>query len=628
MNTIRQGDCIEQMNALEAGSANLVFADPPFNIGYEYDVYRDKLGREKYLDWSREWMGAVHRLLADNGTFWLAIGDEYAAELKIEAQQLGFHCRSWVIWYYTFGVNCKRKFTRSHAHLFHFVKDPDNFVFRAEALENRIPSARQLVYNDSRANPDGRLPDDTWIIRPADAAGEMDDEEYVTIDAPPQRDDQQTWTLRPQDIQDCFSTEEDTWYFPRVAGTFKERAGFHGCQMPEQLLGRIIRICSEEGGLVVDPFSGSGTTVAVAKKLGRRYLAFDLSEQYVTQGSQRLDVIRVGDPLVGSPEPTMSAPKTSSDRLDRSSARLVRASRAKRKDERSSGKERGAAVRNWDSSVLAANAEAVDIDRQIRLTNDGLIAAFAATHDGFSADRVIADPLLNENFIAACTANGLIGTPRIWNTLLFRLRKAGRLADIPTQKRTTFEWTECDPFLFASEIAWRTLLDEEMAESLDEILCDPQIAEEFDRTASRLAPGFQPLEYRWAALKIRKQSKIARVRSEEYPKLRFGKSVVLDEFDESIVPEGAGVYMIGDPRTTKKQLYGGEAINLRGRLSRQFDGPLRELWHEYADSRGIEPARLQLRFRRTEADASQMMSWQSRLVRQFKPILNLCNEVR
>jgi site-specific DNA-methyltransferase (adenine-specific) len=52
--------------------------------------------------------------------------------------------------------------------------------------------------------------------------------------------------------------DEDTWYFSRVCGTFKERKGSHGCQMPEQLLGRIIRVCSNPGEIVLDPFAGSG----------------------------------------------------------------------------------------------------------------------------------------------------------------------------------------------------------------------------------------------------------------------------------------------------------------------------------------------------------------------------------
>src|SRR5262249_47233877 len=163
-----------------------------------------------YLQWSRDWMAEVCRVLKATGTFWLAIGDEYAAEAKLIAQNdLKLTCRSWVIWYYTFGVNCTKKFSRSHAHLFHFVTYSEQFTSNSEAI--RVPSARQLVYADARANPVGRLPDDTWV-------------------------------LRPQDLAEGFKADEDTWYFPRVAGTFKERAGFHGCQMPEQLLGRIIRV--------------------------------------------------------------------------------------------------------------------------------------------------------------------------------------------------------------------------------------------------------------------------------------------------------------------------------------------------------------------------------------------------
>jgi len=281
-NQICQQDCIAGMQQLPDGCVDLAFADPPFNIGYEYDVYDDRRQVEEYLDWSARWMREVVRVLKPNGTFWLAIGDEFAAELKVLMQrELGLVCRSWVVWYYTFGVNCKLKFSRSHAHLFHMVKDPRDFVFNVEDI--RVPSARQLVYGDRRANPKGRLPDDTWI-------------------------------LRPQDAPFAFQPDEDTWYFPRVCGTFKERAGWHGCQMPEQLLGRIIRACSHEGGMVLDPFGGSGTTLAVAKKLKRQYLGFELSEQYAQQIQARLDKITPGDPLEGAPEPLVSAPDTANGR--------------------------------------------------------------------------------------------------------------------------------------------------------------------------------------------------------------------------------------------------------------------------------------------------------------------------
>jgi DNA modification methylase len=280
--SISNQDCIAGLKNIEDGVVDLAFADPPFNIGYDYDVYHDKLESENYLAWSRDWTAEVVRVLKPNGTFWLAIGDEYAAELKVMLQrEHKLTCRSWVVWYYTFGVNCKTKFSRSHAHLFHMLKQADDFTFNTDAI--RVPSARQLVYGDGRANPTGRLPDDTWI-------------------------------LRPQDVPESFTPGEDTWYFPRVCGTFKERAGWHGCQMPEQLLGRIIRACSNPGELVLDPFAGSGTTLAVAKKLGRRYLGFELSAEYAQRAEARLRTIESGDPLDGAPEPLISVPTTARGR--------------------------------------------------------------------------------------------------------------------------------------------------------------------------------------------------------------------------------------------------------------------------------------------------------------------------
>jgi len=309
-NQLYHRDCLEGLREVEDGTVDLVFADPPFNIGYEYDNYDDGLQAEQYLEWSRRWTAEVVRVLKPDGTFWLAIGDEYAAELKVMLTgEHGLTCRSWVIWYYTFGVNCKHKFSRSHAHLFYTVKNPKRFTFNADAI--RVPSARQLVYGDRRANPRGRLPDDTWI-------------------------------LRPQDLPDGFQPDQDTWYFPRVCGTFKERAGWHGCQMPEQLLGRVIRACSHEGERVLDPFAGSGTTLAVAKKLKRHFLGFELSESYCEQIRTRLAAVRPGDPLEGAPEPLVSAPSTAEgkrleDRHARGDASLRRRLRVAKQQRRLPG---------------------------------------------------------------------------------------------------------------------------------------------------------------------------------------------------------------------------------------------------------------------------------------------------
>src|ERR1700757_2802917 len=89
LNSIVQGDCVKSLSKLPAESVDLAFADPPFNIGYEYDVYHDRRGREEYLSWSDRWLSAVRRVLKPHGSFYIAIGDEFAAELKVRLDALG-----------------------------------------------------------------------------------------------------------------------------------------------------------------------------------------------------------------------------------------------------------------------------------------------------------------------------------------------------------------------------------------------------------------------------------------------------------------------------------------------------------------------------------------------------------
>ncbi len=237
-NQIIAGDCIELLNNAEEPFADLVFADPPFNIGYQYDKYHDKVEKNNYLAWSRDWMAACVKALKPHGSFYIAIGDEYAAHIRIIGEELGLTPRNWIIWHYTFGQQTKAKFARSHAHLFYFVKDPKDYVFNDLAV--RLPSDRQLIYNDKRSNPTGKLPNDVWTN------------------------------------------------FSRVCGTFSERQRWHPCQMPELLLGRIIAASSNPGDLVLDPFNGSGTTAAAALQLGRQYCGIDVSEDYVQNTRIRL----------------------------------------------------------------------------------------------------------------------------------------------------------------------------------------------------------------------------------------------------------------------------------------------------------------------------------------------------
>ena len=567
---IHNKDCIKGMKKIPEGAVDLVFADPPFNIGFEYDQYEDKLESEQYIAWSRDWIEQVHRILKPNGTFWLAIGDEYAAELKVTSQEVGFHCRSWVIWYYTFGVNCKKKFTRSHAHLFHFVKDKNDFAFNHDDLDLRVPSARQLVYNDARANPKGRMPDDTWI-------------------------------LRPQDLNDGFNPDEDTWYFPRVAGTFKERAGFHGCQMPEQLLGRIIRACSSSGDVVVDPFSGSSTTLAVAKKLDRQFFGFELSKDYKRLGTKRLESISVGDPLNGAQEPNMSAPKT--------------------------GAKKNKAGKKSKKEFLPLFPDEKASHDELAVEAVGVAEAFAASNQGFSVDRLVADPVLNEDFQLACDRRSVPGTHAERNRFLFRVRKSGKLKSmgVNTTARTKIDWQQISPFVFGSEIAWRQISNKYCNLGLDEIFCDPRIATQFDRIAAKFAPGYEPLDYRWAALKLRKEGSSARRRATMQNSKSFGiaplkskslakfESVALADLVSGDVAEGPGVYVVRDANA--KAVYAGEAEQLRHRIAYQFAGDQLELWMQ-------RDRQLQICILPVETTLDYRLARQSLLLKWHKPVWN------
>jgi site-specific DNA-methyltransferase (adenine-specific) len=241
-----RGDCLRVMEKIKPESIDLVFADPPFNIGYIYDGYKDNLEPKEYLSWCASWMEGCYRIMKPTASMFVAIGDEYAAEIKKILDQK-MQMRNWIIWTYNFGVHSKYKFGRDHTHILYYIKDKNNtrntrqpkYKFNREEI--LIPSARQTTYNDKRANAGGRVPGDVW-------------------------------------------------HFPRVCGTFKERNQFgHKCQMPEDLLARIISVSTDKGDVVFDPFAGTGTTAAVANKLGRKFITCDISKKYIAGVLRRIE---------------------------------------------------------------------------------------------------------------------------------------------------------------------------------------------------------------------------------------------------------------------------------------------------------------------------------------------------
>jgi site-specific DNA-methyltransferase (adenine-specific) len=235
------GDCVEVMPTIESGSVRLVFADPPYNQDVDFGPhYNNRMSPEKYLALARAWIPAVARLLAPDGSFWLLVPHEWDWQLIPLAIGAGLQFRQRVIWYETFGVNCKQKFNRCSRLLLWFTRHPTRFVFNADDPEIRRLSDRQTKYRDKRANPNGKLLDDVWEI-------------------------------------------------PRLAGTHAERLPEFPTQLPIRLLRPVIACASNPGDLVVDPFAGSGTSGAACVERGRRYIGIEQSEHFATRARARLE---------------------------------------------------------------------------------------------------------------------------------------------------------------------------------------------------------------------------------------------------------------------------------------------------------------------------------------------------
>jgi len=239
--SIVNGDCVSHLQGLPERSARLVFADPPYNIGVDYgDHYSDDRSGNEFLCWCTEWMNAAASVLTDDGSLWVLVNHELGHRIaSIGIDNVGLHLRQTIIWRETFGVCCKRKFNRTSRPLLHFTMSPGKFVFNADSPMIRKASDRLLKYNDKRANPSGKLLDDVWDI-------------------------------------------------PRVCGTFKERIKGFPTQLPVELLRRVVGCASDPGDLVIDPFSGSGTTGAACIGLDRRYLGIELSPEFARLSTDRL----------------------------------------------------------------------------------------------------------------------------------------------------------------------------------------------------------------------------------------------------------------------------------------------------------------------------------------------------
>lgn len=249
VNQILLGDCVEIMESLPEKSVDLVFADPPYNLQLGGELWRpnntkvdavddawDKFDSlAEYDRFTRAWLTAARRVLSDSGTLWVIGAYHNIYRVGADAMDLGWWILNDIVW----------------------IKN------------NPMPQMKGVRFCNAHETL-------LWMKK---------------------SQEQKAYTFHYREMK---AGNEDTqmrsdWRFPICGGAERETkpdgAKAHATQKPEALLHRVIAATSNPGDIVLDPFSGSGTTAAVAKKLGRRYIAIDREADYVAIGERRLAAI-------------------------------------------------------------------------------------------------------------------------------------------------------------------------------------------------------------------------------------------------------------------------------------------------------------------------------------------------
>lgn len=241
------GDCLEIMKNMKDKSIDLIFADEPYNIGKNFGNNKDSWKTtDEYINWNKKWILEAMRILKDNGTMYLMTSTQFMPYIDIFIQE-NFHVVSRIVWTYdSSGVQSKKYYGSLYEPILMITKNKNTeytFNYKDIMVEAKTGSKRKLI--DYRATPP-----------------------------------------RPYNTKKVLG---NVWNFNRVRFKMEEYEN-HPTQKPEKLLERIILASSNEEDIVFDPFGGSFTTSAVAKKLNRKSISIDLNPEFYKIGLQRVGI--------------------------------------------------------------------------------------------------------------------------------------------------------------------------------------------------------------------------------------------------------------------------------------------------------------------------------------------------
>lgn len=233
MTDIILGDSIEVLKTFSDESVDLIIADPPYNLGKDYGNDSDSKDFEQYIEFTKKWTSEAKRVLKPNGTIYVFMGFRfisYLYQVLEKDQKLFFN--NWICWHYTQGIGKKKGFSPRHDDILMFTKSESNFTFNLDSI--RVPQKFYRSINNMRgANPG------------------------------------------------------DVWEFSHVHYCNENRQN-HPTQKPEGLIERMVLASSNENDTVIDPFSGSGTTLRVCQQLNRKCIGIEINPEYVQMTKDRL----------------------------------------------------------------------------------------------------------------------------------------------------------------------------------------------------------------------------------------------------------------------------------------------------------------------------------------------------
>lgn len=245
-------DSLEILKHVNSESIDLIFADPPYNIRKaNWDKFESQ---ETYIDWSMQWIREASRILKPTGSLYICGFTEILADLKHPAMKYFKKCK-WLIWYYKNKANLSNDWGRSHESLLHLRKtnkfklnvDPIRIPYNAHTLKYPShPQAESSQYSGSSKKYS------SWTPNPLGA--------------------------KPKDVIEI----------PTTCNGMGEKTK-HPTQKPEELLRKIVLSSSNEGDIVLDPFSGSGTTATVCRQLNRKWIGIELTPEYNQWAIERID---------------------------------------------------------------------------------------------------------------------------------------------------------------------------------------------------------------------------------------------------------------------------------------------------------------------------------------------------